>query len=522
MERAIAYIRVSHVRQITDGNSLETQEVQVREYMDRHGYDCVRVFVERGESAKTDDRTVLQEMLGFLKDDTSKIQVLVIPRIDRLARKVLDYANLKLRMQALGIRLESISERIEDTPVGRFTETILASAAQFDNEVRAERSKGGMIQAVTEGRWVWQAPFGYRNVRIGADGKKRGLGTIEPHPVEAELVKQCFERLACGKHSGREVHAWLNKRVHLSKTRFQVMVQNQVYLGRITAFGTTSEAKPPFTPLIEEATFYAAQANFRRKQLTARTHQRDRADFPLKGTLRCKCGRTMTANWAKGRRGGLHAHYRCVYCPRMNARKDVIEAEFARQLANFQPLPERLQVIEQALTTFTHAERRGTELARERVAEEERQVFSLQSALAQKVAAGVVPDDVALREFTRLAAQRKELTSRMLASTQSAVEVADLMRCVRKVLADLPSCWRRGSLNLQKKLQRFFFPNGIFLEDRGSFRTPDDPLLERVSGFLRGHVVSLVDQPDECSNPASTLDLHLWLSRLVDELNEPN
>src|SRR5690349_746220 len=133
METAIAYIRVSDPKQVTEGNSLVTQERQVREYAKSQGYNLLRVFIERGQSAKSDDRTVLQEMLEFAKQNVGKIQVLMFPKIDRFARHLPDYLDLKARLNRLKIRIDSVGEHIEDTPVGRLTEHLLASIAQFDN-----------------------------------------------------------------------------------------------------------------------------------------------------------------------------------------------------------------------------------------------------------------------------------------------------------------------------------------------------------------------------------------------------
>src|SRR5579871_6271925 len=203
METAVAYCRVSDPRQADEGNSLATQEKQAHEYAQKSGYHLDRVFIERGESAKTDDRHVLKEMLSYCQKNKGRIQVVIIPKIDRLARNRDDYGTLKAFLSRLQIRLDSIGERIEDTPVGRFTESILASVAQFDNEIRAERCKGGMVEAVREGRWMWLAPKGYRNVRIN------GKANIAPDEHLGPIMTKAFERIASGSHSSQSVCNWL-------------------------------------------------------------------------------------------------------------------------------------------------------------------------------------------------------------------------------------------------------------------------------------------------------------------------
>jgi DNA invertase Pin-like site-specific DNA recombinase len=57
-----------------------------------------------------------------------------------------------------GASIKSVTEHIEDTPVGRFMENMIANVAQFDNDVRAERCSNGMKDTIRDGRYVWMAP----------------------------------------------------------------------------------------------------------------------------------------------------------------------------------------------------------------------------------------------------------------------------------------------------------------------------------------------------------------------------
>ena len=52
----------------------------------------------------------------------------------------------------LGITLRSVTEPIDDSPTGKLIEGILAATAQFDNDVKAERTRAGMLAAVSAGR----------------------------------------------------------------------------------------------------------------------------------------------------------------------------------------------------------------------------------------------------------------------------------------------------------------------------------------------------------------------------------
>ena len=57
----------------------------------------------------------------------------------------------------------------------------MANIAQFDNDIRSERCAGGMREAMREGRYVWMATAGYKNVRVA------GKCTIAQDPIMAPL-----------------------------------------------------------------------------------------------------------------------------------------------------------------------------------------------------------------------------------------------------------------------------------------------------------------------------------------------
>src|ERR671927_387423 len=94
---AVIYCRVSSKEQV-EGTSLESQELACREYAGRNGINVSRVYVERGESAKFADRTQLLELLEFCHERQNNVQVLLVWKIDRLARNVGDHFNIKANL----------------------------------------------------------------------------------------------------------------------------------------------------------------------------------------------------------------------------------------------------------------------------------------------------------------------------------------------------------------------------------------------------------------------------------------
>ncbi len=500
MEKAVAYIRVSSQRQVEEGSSLDSQTRQVENYALGTSLSLVRIFREEGESAKTDQRPRLQEMLRFCMDRRNGVSVVIVPKIDRLARNVNDYTNLKLQLSRMGIRLESLGERIDDTPVGRFTETILASVAQFDNEIRAERSKGGMIDAVSNGRWVWKAPAGYRNTR------HHGKGTIEPDPQFGPKIQEAFQLIAGGHQNAPSVREFLaHAGVEISKAGFYKMIHNEVYIGRIHAFGKVYKAQAPFVPLIDEVTFYKAAENLENKQQHAE-YRIDTEDFPLRGSALCPCQRFFTGSWSRGEYGHRYAYYRCPHCKGKSFPRDSFHSYFIALLETFEGNPEGWDRLRNILVAYADArvkrERQVTAEAMNRMDE----LQELRDAIALKNASGVLPDDVTKRQIDRLTDEIAQCACQV-PDTEIEINVEELIHFAKRFFKNLKDAWALMSLKMKKDLLRHIFPNGVlFNPDRG-FRTLVNSLAERFSGVISGTDSTLVDLDPELAK-----ELHRWLN----------
>jgi DNA invertase Pin-like site-specific DNA recombinase len=159
----IIYTRVSTKEQVIDRTSLASQEKECQAFA-RKAHVTVKeecIFREEGESAKIADRTQLRNLLDYVRLHKGEVEVLYIWKIDRLSRNLGDYYGIKVALNRYGVKIVSATEPIDDDPVGRFLEAILAAAAQFDNEIRAVRTVSGMRARVMQGGWPHSAPIGY-------------------------------------------------------------------------------------------------------------------------------------------------------------------------------------------------------------------------------------------------------------------------------------------------------------------------------------------------------------------------
>jgi DNA invertase Pin-like site-specific DNA recombinase len=133
----IGYARVS-----TDGQDHALQLDALR------GAGCDKVFVETASGTRT-DRPELAKAL----DQARKGDVLVVWRLDRLARSLRHLIDIADDLNRRGVALKSITESIDTTtPSGRFMFNILGALSSMEREILVERTRAGLQAAAKRGR----------------------------------------------------------------------------------------------------------------------------------------------------------------------------------------------------------------------------------------------------------------------------------------------------------------------------------------------------------------------------------
>ena len=403
--RVVGYCRVSTVEQV-EGYSLATQRAELKRHCDSHGWTLVRVFEEQGESAKTANRPVLHKLLGFCREHKARVDLVLVHRLDRLARNTYDHHALRAYFAQLGIALRSVSEPIEDTPPGRFLETMLAAAAQLDNDVRAERTVSGMKSALLAGRWVWPAPVGYRRGTPGGP-------SLEPDPETAPIVRQLFEQFADGRINKRELRdraealglrGALGGKLH--RQMLDRMLTNPLYMGVIRNQKWGIEAKGDFHAIVPEDVFLRVQAILAGRRPNFPGSRLDHPDFPLRRFVRClKCDRPLTGSRSRGN-GGRYPYYWCRHAPcRVRASKKQLEGLFLELLAQVQPKPSLVRLFREIVLDVWKD--RHDEIGAQR-RHAEKQLRSIQARKDRLVEAHVHRQTIEERTFQRHMDQLRE------------------------------------------------------------------------------------------------------------------
>ncbi|HZV73884.1 MAG TPA: recombinase family protein [Conexibacter sp.] len=249
---AAIYARVSSTGQMGrdgdddgDGYSLPAQIEAATQEAKRLGATVVKPYVERAESARSDNRPVLQEMLRELP--SLGVTYLIVHKVDRLARNRRDDANLYEQLLGMGITLVSATENIDATPAGRLMHGMLATFAEYYSNNLATEIKKGLMQKHKTGGTPFKPPIGYRTKRYMVDG--RSVATVKKDEERAPLVQLAFELYATGDFTLRELGALLEanglrsvgtaKRppAPLALSRIHRLLRNPYYVGIVEYCG---------------------------------------------------------------------------------------------------------------------------------------------------------------------------------------------------------------------------------------------------------------------------------------------
>lgn len=141
-------------------------------------------YDDGGISGGTLVRPALQRLLGDI--DAGRIDIVVVYKVDRLTRSLLDFAKLVERFDRAGTSFVSVTQSFNTTTsMGRLTLNMLLSFAQFEREVTAERIRDKIAASKARGMWMGGvSPLGYR-----PDG--RSLAIVEE---DANVVRDIFRR----------------------------------------------------------------------------------------------------------------------------------------------------------------------------------------------------------------------------------------------------------------------------------------------------------------------------------------
>ncbi|TSB47156.1 recombinase family protein [Alkalicoccobacillus porphyridii] len=306
------YTRVSTEEQAKEGFSIRGQKERLDMFAQSQDWDIYDYYIDEGKSAKDIDRDELQRMLEDIAND--KIEVVLVYKLDRLTRSVMDLYKLLEKFEANGCMFKSATEVFDTTtPTGRLFITLVAAVAQWERENLGERVKFGMEQMVEEGRWPGgPPPFGFRlneEDKLIVDEEESGL-----YKYMYELYETFHGDFKISNILNHELQVKTRKGNDFSAKTVRDIMKNPIVYG---AFKWSGKLYDNFAPAIVPKDRYDNVMELRNSRKNHHP-QNVASDYIFTGVVKCaRCGAPL-----KGALRDINGtKYRYVNCTNQREKK---------------------------------------------------------------------------------------------------------------------------------------------------------------------------------------------------------
>jgi len=299
-------------------NTLHAQREACERYIQAKAHEGWQILPDQyddgGFTGANIERPAFQHLLADI--DAGRIDLVIVYKVDRLSRSLLDFAQVMDRFNRAGVAFVSVTQNFSTADaMGRLTLNMLMSFAEFEREMIAERTRDKIAASRRKGIWTGgPVPLGYDVI-----DKK-----LVVNPVETPMVREIFE-LYVEHRSARTVARILNERGRTTK-------HHRAKNGNARGGGEYAKnsvlrvvCNPilagymPYRDELHDGEHEAVIATdlFARVQTILETRQKCRSKgvrnpaYILRGVLYCGCGGACTPASARSR-GKEYRYYRCV------------------------------------------------------------------------------------------------------------------------------------------------------------------------------------------------------------------
>ncbi len=481
VKKALIYLRVSTDRQAEKGFSLPAQEEACRTYAKVNDFLVEHVYRDEGESARSDDRPQLQEMLA--RCDEGDIAAVIVYKLDRFARNTFDHMQNVARIRSAKAQLLSVTENLTETPEGLLVEGILAGVAQFFSGNLARDVLKGMNERAKQGMCNSKAPPGYKNMReiINEELERK---FVVPDPKTKDYVVQAFQKFATGSYTVADLCDWFfsvgmtqkkTKDKPLAVSMVSRMLSNKFYIG-VTRWNGI-EAEGVHEPIISKELFQRVQL-----VLSDRIHGRSRKRknlFLLRGIMTCgECGEIITYENQVTSSKRLIPYYRCskrrggrkVDCGQSYIQADVLEKQMLEAVEAAR-LPARVVAkLEAKLKEIHEREQESVTRERKQIQAKIDQLNEKERSLVNKYLENKLTEEIYETIREEISSERINCKARLEAgegTLQAAIRVLEQAIVFAR---DLPKAYKRALDPIKRPNLLSIVFKEVLVKDGGLYR----------------------------------------------------
>lgn len=290
-KRAVAYIRVSTAREGMISPELQLNAIE--QYCRQMDYEIKETLEDLDKSGRLWGNRQVEHAVKMI--ERGEADVLVVWKISRVARSLKDWVNALDRVEGVGGQIESATEPFDDSSVGAFSRSMIATMADFESKRIAESWKETHARRIKMGLPHHGLPrFGYTYSR-----ETGYLPDPESGPVLAEMY-----RMYVSGHTLRDIAAYTSSVGYEPEGGWHLGTLGRT-LDRGFGAGFIHQSGGQLLPgrhepVVPESLWQQFQV--RRGQRNARPRA-DSSDYAYSGLLRCHCGERMAGGTtAKGQR----------------------------------------------------------------------------------------------------------------------------------------------------------------------------------------------------------------------------
>jgi site-specific DNA recombinase len=421
-------------------NTLDAQRESAEAYIrsqKQEGWTCLDArYDDGGFTGGNMDRPAVKRLMADI--EAGKVDCVVVYKVDRLSRSLLDFARMMETFDRHGISFVSVTQQFNTTQsMGRLTLNILLSFAQFEREIISERTRDKIAATRRKGKWSGGRPV------LGYDVVDKKLVVND---IESEIVRQIFELYL--EHQalmpvvielnrrGWMTKAWTTHKQNrcggkpFTKNALYQLLTNPVYVGKVRYKTEVHDGE--HDGIVPSVLFDRVQATLSRNGHTGGVAVRNKHGALLRGLLHCaSCNCSMHHTYAsKGTK--RYRYYVCRHaqqngwlaCPAPSVAAGEIERFVVEQIKCIGRDPD---VIRQT----TAEARRQAQEGIERL-EGERRSLERQLRTDQHTLRALVSSKLRDTGLTRLA----ELQAAMAAAERRLAEIASQLDVLRTDLVN--------------------------------------------------------------------------------------
>ncbi|GMV26894.1 MAG: hypothetical protein AMXMBFR58_29250 [Phycisphaerae bacterium] len=304
-------------------NSLDAQRESGEAYIRSQAGDGWACLADRyddgGFTGGNMDRPALKRLMADI--EAGKIDCVVVYKVDRLSRSLLDFARMMEAFERHKVSFVSVTQQFNTaSSMGRLVLNVLLSFAQFEREIISERTRDKIAATRRKGKWAGGHPI------LGYDVDPNGFRLVV-NQDEAAKVREMFNLYV--EHEALipavkaiDTRGWVNKRWTTRKGRVRggrpfdkcalfKLLTNVAYLGKVKYKHEVHDGE--HAAIVDAAVWRRAQQILARNGRTGGAAVRNKHGALLKGLIHCTpCGCSMGHTYSSKKGRVQYRYYVCL------------------------------------------------------------------------------------------------------------------------------------------------------------------------------------------------------------------